>query len=84
MRTSSTTCDLRGMRVDEALGELDSFIDGCLRCSEPVGFVLHGHGTGALKRAVREHLAESPTVQEARAAELGEGGDAFTIFWLSP
>jgi DNA mismatch repair protein MutS2 len=83
MRTSGNTCDLRGMRVDEALGELDSFMDGCLRCDEPVGFVLHGHGTGALKRAVREHLAESSAVRQARPAELGEGGDAFTIFWLT-
>lgn len=83
IRTSGNTCDLRGMRVDEALAAVDEFLDRCLRYDEPAGFVLHGHGTGALKRAVRDHLAESPLVRDARPAEMGEGGDAFTIFWLA-
>ncbi|MBW2524477.1 MAG: Smr/MutS family protein [Deltaproteobacteria bacterium] len=84
VRTSGNTCDLRGRRVDEALAELDAFLDRCLQIDEPAGFVLHGHGTGALKRAVREHLAESRLVHACRPAELGEGGDGFTIFWLEP
>ncbi len=82
LRTSGNTCDLRGLRVDEALAELDLFVDRCLSAAESVGFVLHGHGTGALKQAVREHLAGSQLVVDYRPAELGEGGDAFTIFWL--
>ncbi|MBI4702250.1 MAG: Smr/MutS family protein [Deltaproteobacteria bacterium] len=84
LRTSANTVDLRGRRVDEALGELDSFVDRCLRAGEPAGFVLHGHGTGALKQAVREHLACSPVVARARPAQQEEGGDAFTVFWVAP
>ena len=82
LRTSSNTCNLRGKRVDEALFDLDRFLDGLMRTSEPVGFVLHGHGTGALKQAVREHLALSRLVRDVRPAEQEEGGDAFTVFRL--
>jgi len=82
LRTSATTCDLRGLRVDEALAEVDKFVDECLSAAEPVGFVLHGHGTGALRRAVREHLAMSGRIAESRPAEIAEGGEAFTVFWL--
>ncbi|MEM9691404.1 MAG: Smr/MutS family protein [Myxococcota bacterium] len=81
IRTEDNTCDLRGMRVDEALEALDRFIDRSLGGGgEPLGFVLHGHGTGALKKAVREHLSGSPYVRHCRPAESGEGGDAFTVF----
>ncbi len=82
LRTSDNTCDLRGLRVDEALERLDRFIDGALRAGDRVAFVLHGHGTGALRQAVREHLALSEHVGERRPANLDEGGDAFTVFWL--
>ena len=82
LRTTDNTCDLRGLRVDEALSRLDSFIDSCLRVAEPVAFALHGHGTGALRTAVREHLALHAFIASSRPAQSGEGGDAFTVFWL--
>jgi DNA mismatch repair protein MutS2 len=82
IRTASSTCDLRGLRADAALAEVDRFIDRCLADGEPHGFVLHGHGTGALRQAVREHLALHPNVARARPADLEEGGDAFTAFWV--
>jgi DNA mismatch repair protein MutS2 len=80
IRTMANTCDLRGQRVDEALEQLDRFIDALSLSSESVGFVLHGHGTGALKQAVREHLALSSRIDAHRAAITDEGGDAFTVF----
>lgn len=82
-RTFAVTCDLRGQRVEAALDELDQFADQLLRRGEPAGFVLHGHGTGALKAAVREHLALQSYAAEHRPAERDEGGDAFTVFWLT-
>jgi DNA mismatch repair protein MutS2 len=82
VRTPTNTLDLRGTRVDEALGRLDAFLDVMLGEGEPLGFVLHGHGTGAIKAAVREHLAASSYIEQSRAAEPDEGGDAFTVFWL--
>jgi DNA mismatch repair protein MutS2 len=81
-RVDSNTCDLRGMRVDEAIDRVDAFIDRLLSAGEPAGFVLHGHGTGALKVAVREHLRTSPHVARSEPAEQADGGDAFTVLWL--
>jgi DNA mismatch repair protein MutS2 len=81
-RTSATTLDLRGERVDEALGRVDAFIDRVLSQGDAGGFVLHGHGTGALKSSIREHLRASAYVEHSRPAESDEGGDAFTVFWV--
>jgi DNA mismatch repair protein MutS2 len=82
VRFDSNTLDLRGARVDEALDRVDEFIDKMLRSSEHAAFVLHGHGTGALKQAVREHLRLSSHVVNSAPAEREDGGDAFTVFWL--
>ena len=81
-RTQATTLDLRGERFEAALGRVDEFIDRLLGINEAAGFVLHGHGTGALKAGVREHLRASTYVEHSRPAEADEGGDAFTVFWL--
>jgi DNA mismatch repair protein MutS2 len=81
-RSEATTLDLRGQRFEEALAKVDGFIDRLLGINEVAGFVLHGHGTGALKAGVREHLRASAYVEHSRPAEAAEGGDAFTVFWL--
>ena len=82
LRTASATCDLRGQRADEALSTLDRFVDAAARAGEPFVFVLHGHGTGALRAAVREHVAVSERIATARPATIEEGGDAFTVAWI--
>jgi DNA mismatch repair protein MutS2 len=82
VRTPSNTLDLRGQRVEEALERVDAFLDVMMGEGEPLGFVLHGHGTGAMKLAARAHLAASKYVEHSRPAEADEGGDAFTIFWM--
>ena len=46
-------------------------------------FLVHGHGTGALKEAIRRELKSSPYVRFFRAGASGEGGDGVTIAWLS-
>ncbi len=81
-RTEATTLDLRGQRFEEAMTQVDGFIDRLLGINEAAGFVLHGHGTGALKSGVREHLRASAYVEHSRPAQADEGGDAFTVFWL--
>jgi len=82
IRTGDLTCDVRGLRVDEALERVDAFIDRLLIGGESAGFVLHGHGTGALKLAVREHLARCPHIDRSEPAAREEGGDALSVFWL--
>ncbi len=83
VRTRDNTLNLIGKRVDEAVDELDAFVDFMLRNGERAAFVLHGHGTGALKQAVRSHLADHRQVEKSAPAEPDDGGDAFTLFWLS-
>jgi len=77
--STQPTVDVRGLRVDEALRSLDEELDRRLREGAEEVHVLHGHGSGALKSAIREHLARSPYVRRSRPGESHEGGDAVTI-----
>jgi DNA mismatch repair protein MutS2 len=82
-RSSDNTVDVRGLRADDALAMVDSFIDRLYAGPQRVGYVLHGHGSGALRNAVREHLrAAPPYVQTTRPGVPDEGGDAITVFYL--
>lgn len=82
LRTPDRTVDLRGQRVDEALGQLDSFLDRAVLRHLPGICVVHGMGTGAVRDAVRSHLRSHPQVQRYRPGERGEGGDGATLVWL--
>ncbi len=73
------TVDLRGLRVEEALSHLETALDHLLRAGASRAVVIHGHGTGALKKAVRAHLGTLPYVQSHRPGEDHEGGDGVTI-----
>ncbi|RKG94574.1 endonuclease MutS2 [Corallococcus carmarthensis] len=75
-------CDVRGMRADDALAELESFLDQGLRRGEEAALIIHGHGTGALKQAIRDHLAASPYIRMFRPGESHEGGDGVTVVAL--
>lgn len=82
VRSPDNTIDLRGRRVDEATSLLDKFLDQLFAASRPAAFVVHGHGTGALRDAVRAYLATSPYVQHFRAGLMEEGGDGVTVVIL--
>lgn len=82
VRTADATLDLRGQRAVDAVSELDRFVDQSILSSRDVIFVIHGHGTGALRTAVRAHLESSPVVAQWRAADPKEGGDGVTIAFL--
>ncbi len=76
--------DLRGMTVDEALAELDRYLDDATLAGLPRVTVIHGKGTGALRRAVQEHLAHHPEASSFRLGGEGEGGSGATIVDLAP
>jgi len=82
LQTSDNTCDLRGLRVDDAIGMAQSFLDRALNDGRRAVFLLHGHGTGALRDAVREELTRSPYVARFRSGGAGEGGDGVTVVWI--
>ncbi len=82
LRTSDNTVDLRGMRADEAQDAVDKFLDLALTRGLPSVFIIHGHGTGALRSAVRAYLSDSDYVVNFCSAQPEEGGDGVTIAWL--
>lgn len=75
-------CDVRGMRADDALAEVESFLDRGMRSGEEAALIIHGHGTGALKQAIRDFLAASPYIRMYRPGESHEGGDGVTVVAL--
>jgi DNA mismatch repair protein MutS2 len=77
------TCDLRGLKVEEALNKLESDLDKMIRNAINTAVIIHGHGTGALKEAVRNKLKTSSYVKKFRPGEYGEGGDGVTIASLT-
>ncbi len=81
-RHPGNTLDLRGERVDDALSRVDEFLDGALRAGWDAAYVLHGHGTNALKNAVRAHLAGHPAARHAQPGDKGDGGDGVTVVLL--
>ena len=82
LRAGERRLDVRGMRVEELLREVDRFLDALYAQGAAGCTVLHGHGTGALKQALRDHLGASPYVADFRAGEDHEGGDAVTVVSL--
>jgi len=70
--------DLRGLRVDEALDRLDAALDLAVAEGRDEMRIIHGIGTGALRRAVLEHLPRSRYVIESAAAAREEGGAGAT------
>ncbi len=79
VRTDSNTVDLRGERVDSALNKLEQFLDDCLLSSITPVMIIHGHGTGAVKEAVRQYLTRSNYISKFRPGETYEGADGVTV-----
>jgi DNA mismatch repair protein MutS2 len=75
--------DIRGARYDEALTQVEVFLDRALASDLDVVVVRHGHGSGALRKAVREHLPGLAHVVAVRPGLPDEGGDAVTVVWLA-
>ena len=79
---ASTSLDLRGMSSDEALMEVDSFLDRVSRMSLAQVTIIHGKGTGVLRAAVQKHLRRCPQVKSFRLGAFGEGENGVTIVEL--
>lgn len=75
----SARLDLRGYRVEDALDSLELYLDEVSLASLQEVIVIHGHGTGALKQAVRDYLAQSPYVASFRPGNDSEGGDGVCV-----
>ncbi len=79
---ATTRLDLRGMMVDDALIEIDRFIDSGLRTGLSEFTIIHGKGTGALRAATHDYLRKSRFVKTFRLGIYGEGETGVTIVTL--
>ena len=78
----SPEIDLRGERVEAGLERLEPYLDEALLAGLDEVRIIHGTGTGALRRAVREMLAEHPRVRGHRSGRREEGGSGTTVAQL--
>ena len=69
-----TQCDVRGMRVDEARETAIRFLDRAYQGEVTEVRIIHGYGTDAIKKMVREYLKESPYINNFRPGDVQEGG----------
>lgn len=79
---TSSSLDLRGMNTEEALLEVDSFLDQVSRMNLSQATIIHGKGTGVLRTAVQQHLRKCPQVKSFRLGVYGEGESGVTIVEL--
>ena len=81
-RTATTEIDLRGMNADEAIMELDRYIDNSMMSGINMLTVIHGKGTGVLRNSVQEYLRRNKHVRSFRLGVFGEGESGVTIVEL--
>jgi len=73
---------LRGMTIEEAREALDKFLDSAIISGMKQIYVVHGKGTGALRKALSQFLKEHPTVESYRLGDWNEGGAGVTVVTL--
>ncbi len=74
-----TVVDVRGQAADDALDHVVAALDRAALSGAPYLRIIHGHGTGRLKSALREYLKDSPYVENFRPGDRAEGGDGVTV-----
>jgi DNA mismatch repair protein MutS2 len=79
---ASSEVDLRGMMTDEAVNATELFLDTAMLAKLTQVTIIHGKGTGAVRRAVRDYLKRSKYVKSFRPGAYGEGEDGVTIVEL--
>ena len=82
IKTVKYELDLRGFLVDDAIMEIDSFIDDCIRTGRSEFNIIHGKGTGALRAGVQNYLKTHPRVKSFRLGAYGEGDAGVTVVTL--
>ncbi|MBQ7005762.1 MAG: endonuclease MutS2 [Clostridia bacterium] len=79
---AQTRCDLRGMNVEEGVIEVDRYIDQALRLGLGEITVIHGKGTGVLRKGIHEYLRKNRYVKSFRLGVYGEGETGVTVVTL--
>ena len=81
-RKASMEINLLGYTVDEALAEVDKFLDSGMLRGQQTLYIIHGNGTGALRTAIQKHLRTHKAVKNFRPGRYGEGENGVTVVEL--
>ena len=81
-RKASMEINLLGYTVDEALAEVDKFLDSGMLRGQQTLYIIHGNGTGALRTAIQKHLRTHKAVKSFRPGRYGEGENGVTVVEL--
>ena len=68
-----------GYNVEEAISVIDKYIDNCILANIPSARIIHGKGTGALKKGIHQYLSNNPYVKSFRLGNYGEGDLGVTV-----
>ncbi|MEG0762324.1 MAG: endonuclease MutS2 [Oscillospiraceae bacterium] len=82
VRTANMEINLLGLSVEEAIMETDRFIDNGLMSGQTMLYLIHGKGTGALRKAIHSHLRGHKSVRSFRLGAYGEGEAGVTVVEL--
>lgn len=82
-RTVKTELDLRGRRYEDAMSDLEKYLDDALVQGYGRVTIIHGKGTGALRKGVEHFIRSHPYVKDARLGAQNEGGSGVTIVELA-
>lgn len=74
-----TELDLRGERYEDAMHKLEKYVDDVLLSGYAQASIIHGKGTGALRKGVQEFVKRHPHIKGSRSGEAGEGGSGVTV-----
>ena len=78
----STSIDVRGKNLDDAVMDVEKYIDDAYLGGLPEVTIIHGRGEGILSKGIRERLRHHKSVKEYRRGAMGEGGDGVTVVKL--
>lgn len=81
-RTIGLSCDVRGLALDEALEEVEQYLDEAVMAGMHEVTIVHGKGTGILRDGIQRHLKTYPTVKSFRRGKYGEGEEGVTVVEL--
>ena len=76
------SCDVRGMALDEAIAEVDQYLDGAMMAGLHEVTIVHGKGTGVLREGIQRHLKSCSCVKSYRRGKYGEGEEGVTVVEL--
>ena len=80
--TASTEIHLRAMRAEEALNQLEKFVDEAVLAGLPHIRIVHGKGEGVLRKIAQDYLRKNPNIERFRDGDANEGGQGVTIAYI--